>query len=154
LRLVQGAIRLSAHVLAEDGTQLAGQLTGRLLSFDGPDVQALLAQARGWKAFPWLRPLAPSLTPPGGALLRTLTGHTAGVRAVAVTPDGRRAVSASDDQTLKVWDLESGAVIATFSGDGPLDACATAPDGGCSEDTLTIVTGGASGRVHFLRLED
>ena len=34
------------------------------------------------------------------------------VTAVAVTPDGRRVVSASDDQTLKVWDLERGALLA------------------------------------------
>jgi WD40 repeat protein len=27
---------------------------------------------------------------------------------VAVTPDGRRAISASDDGTLKVWELKSG----------------------------------------------
>jgi WD40 repeat protein len=66
---------------------------------------------------------------------------------VAVTPDGRRAVSASSDQTLKVWDLESGELVASFSADGTLAACAVAPDG------LTIVAGGASGRVHILRLE-
>ena len=29
----------------------------------------------------------------------------------------RRAVSASRDQTLKVWDLETGTVITTFSRD-------------------------------------
>ena len=39
------------------------------------------------------------------------------VNAVAVTPDGRRAVSASSDQTLRVWDLESGKEIATFTGE-------------------------------------
>ena len=28
-----------------------------------------------------------------------------------MTPDGRRAVSASEDETLKVWDLEQGALL-------------------------------------------
>src|SRR5208283_298636 len=42
-----------------------------------------------------------------GRELRTLTGHTLGVNAVAVTPDGECVVSASDDHTLKVWDLGS-----------------------------------------------
>ena len=35
----------------------------------------------------------------------TLEGHSRSVTAVAVTPDGQRAVSASWDNTLKVWDL-------------------------------------------------
>jgi len=64
-----------------------------------------------------------------------------------VTGDGRRAVSGPGDQTLKVWDLESGKVVATFSGEGPLYACAVAPDG------VTIIAGEESGRVHLLRLE-
>ena len=38
--------------------------------------------------------------------------------AVAVTPDGRHAVSASEDQTLKVWDLASGAELRTLAGHG------------------------------------
>jgi WD40 repeat protein len=33
------------------------------------------------------------------------------VSAVAVTPDGRRAVSGSHDHTLKVWDLETGQAL-------------------------------------------
>jgi hypothetical protein len=40
------------------------------------------------------------------ALVRDLAGHFGPVVACAVTPDGRRVVSASRDQTLKVWDLE------------------------------------------------
>ena len=38
----------------------------------------------------------------------TLSGHTAGVRAVAVTGDPVRVVSCSDDQTLRVWDGATG----------------------------------------------
>lgn len=33
-----------------------------------------------------------------------------------VTPDGKRAVSASSDWTLKVWDLEAGREIFTLTG--------------------------------------
>ena len=43
--------------------------------------------------------------PPDTTLV--LKGHEAGVRGVAVTPDGTRAVSASADRTLRVWDLTS-----------------------------------------------
>ena len=65
-----------------------------------------------------------------GAELRTLQGHTDGVWAVAVTPDGKRAVSASADQTLKLWDLGSGAELRTLQGhtDG-VRAVAVAPNG-------------------------
>ena len=48
---------------------------------------------------------------------------------MAVTPDGRRAVSASDDNTLKVWDLESGKCMITFIGEGAFLCCAIANDG-------------------------
>jgi WD40 repeat protein len=41
-------------------------------------------------------------------LVATLQGHTSWVAAVAVTPDGRRAISVSADKTLKVWELQSG----------------------------------------------
>jgi WD40 repeat protein len=62
-------------------------------------------------------------------------------------PNGKLAVSGSWDKTLKVWDLESGEVIANFIGESELDAVAIAPDG------LTIIAGEHSGRLHFLRLE-
>ncbi len=47
-----------------------------------------------------------------------------------MTPDGRRAVSGSDDNTLKVWDLERGAELATLEGHGGgVNAVAVTPDG-------------------------
>ena len=82
-----------------------------------------------------------------GTELKTLTGHTDYINAIAITLDAQRAISASYDNTLKVWDLESGKAIATFIGDGALFCCTVAPDG------VTIVAGEASGRLHFLLLE-
>ena len=35
---------------------------------------------------------------------------------MAVFPDGRRVVSASDDKTLKVWDVVTGKCLATLEG--------------------------------------
>ncbi|MDT9296124.1 MAG: WD40 repeat domain-containing protein, partial [Arthrospira platensis PCC 7345] len=69
------------------------------------------------------------------------------VNAVAIAPDGKRAVSASDDKTLKLWDLATGEEIASFTADAGFWACAVAPDG------AGVVAGDESGRVHFLRLE-
>jgi WD40 repeat protein len=65
-----------------------------------------------------------------GRAVATLEGHACGVTACAVTPDGRRVVSASEDKTLKVWNLESGRAVATLEGHaGSVWACAVAPDG-------------------------
>jgi WD40 repeat protein len=50
------------------------------------------------------------------AALHTLAGHSSVVTAVAVTPDGRRAGSASWDNTLKVWELETGRELHTLAG--------------------------------------
>lgn len=44
------------------------------------------------------------------------TGHSAGVTACAVSPDGSFFVSASRDNTLKVWDPTTGGEIRTLSG--------------------------------------
>jgi WD40 repeat protein len=51
-------------------------------------------------------------------------------QAVAVTPDGRHAVSGSDDRTLRVWDLESGHTLRTLQGhESYVAAVVVTPDG-------------------------
>src|SRR5688572_33343044 len=45
-----------------------------------------------------------------------LSGHTGAVLDVALTVDGQRAVSASADSTLRVWDLATGRAHAILVG--------------------------------------
>jgi WD40 repeat protein len=52
------------------------------------------------------------------------------VHAVEVMPHGRWAVSGSEDQTLRVWDLESGQTLRTLQGHKDVvSAVAVTPDG-------------------------
>ena len=115
LRLVQEALRLSAHVLAEHPEELLGQLLGRLLGRQEPGIVPLLANARPLHGRPWLRPLFRCLIAPGQGMVRTLTGHLDWVRALAVLPDGR-VISASNDNTLRIWDAGSGETLRTIDG--------------------------------------
>jgi WD40 repeat protein len=48
--------------------------------------------------------------------LRVLEGHTDRVTAVTVLADGSRALSGSDDRTLRLWDLATGKMLRTFEG--------------------------------------
>ena len=44
---------------------------------------------------------------------RTLHGHTHIVRAIAYSPDGTRIATGSDDNTAKIWDVDSGRELLT-----------------------------------------
>jgi WD40 repeat protein len=58
-------------------------------------------------------------------------GQQGGVKfSVAISPDGRRALSGSEDAVLRLWDLESGDVIREFRGHtGWIFSTAFSPDG-------------------------
>ena len=62
-------------------------------------------------------------------------GHMTLIRSIAFTPDGRQLVSASDDKTIRVWDLASGKTVRTIRGEsapgdaGKVYAMALSPDG-------------------------
>ena len=66
----------------------------------------------------------------GAGQPRRLEGHEAAVAAVAMFPDGRHAVSGSDDGTVGYWDLATASPIARWRGhQGKVAAVAVMPDG-------------------------
>ncbi len=86
LDLIQGALRLSSHVIERDPRQFASQLLGRLLPHVQPQgvfplipaIQQFTSRLTEGAPRPWLRLVWPALHPPGTALLRTLAGHSHG----------------------------------------------------------------------------
>jgi WD40 repeat protein len=82
-----------------------------------------------------------------GRELRTFAGHAGWVKAVALSADGKRALSGSEDGTVKLWDVQTGQVILTFTNDAPIWTCAPS-----ATLPAVIIAGDRVGRVHFLRL--
>ncbi|XXY21628.1 AAA family ATPase [Sorangium sp. So ce216] len=91
------------------------QLRNRCLDMGIGEVRERAEAKLGEHRWSWLRERFP-FSRDSEALLRTLEGHTSLVYGVAVTSDGRFAVSASDDKTLKVWDLATGQPLRTLQG--------------------------------------
>ena len=47
-----------------------------------------------------------------------LRGHTMSVTSVAFSPDGKCIVSGSDDETIRLWDAETGTLLRNTTGTG------------------------------------
>lgn len=75
-----------------------------------------------------------------------MRGHGGPVRALAVTADGRLAISGSFDQSAILWSIDQGAALAVLRfHDGAVNAVAALPDG-------RFATAGEDGRVALWRL--
>ena len=123
LGLLQHALQMSASVLARDKSQLASQLYGRLAGL-GTTWAPFVDELDRYERAPWLQPRSPMLTPPGGNLLYTLSGHTEGVSRLLMAPDGRLITACaggvggigSRDHTVRVWDVEHGTLLHSLEG--------------------------------------
>ncbi|MBZ5521961.1 MAG: TIR domain-containing protein [Acidobacteriia bacterium] len=68
--------------------------------------------------------------PAMSARLQVATGHQNHVLGCAWSPDGRRILSSSADNTLRIWDASSGQTLVTFFGhQNYVWSCAWSPDG-------------------------
>ena len=62
--------------------------------------------------------------------LKTLKGHSEGVKSVAYSPDGTKIVSGSMVGTIKIWDANTGECLKTLEGHKHVvESVAYSPDG-------------------------
>ena len=124
--------------------------SGRLLSFD-VDLSALLAlrSASVTSMYDTGHDGRPLVTEEAEVALSavasqpwraTLAGHTGPLSSAAFTPDGTRIVTASSDQTFKVWDLD-GDVEMSFDHPGEVRSAAVSPAG---QHLLTVGVDGTA----------
>jgi WD40 repeat protein len=80
----------------------------------------------------------------GQSVLGHLEGHDDWVRSVSFSPDGQRILSGSDDQSIRVWDAQTGEMLAMpLVGHGFIVAVSFSPDG------KRIVSGSSDGTVRI-----
>jgi WD40 repeat protein len=72
--------------------------------------------------------------------LRSLTGESLAVFALALSPDGQRLATGGGDGTLRLWDVATSQVVASVKGSSndAIMSLAFSPDG----NTLVAITGG------------
>jgi len=63
-----------------------------------------------------------------GQLVHRLEGHTGAVRGLSLSADATLLLSGSDDETVRLWHLETGAVVKVFPAFSAVNCVAFSPD--------------------------
>jgi len=84
-----------------------------------------------------------------GAVVQTLVGHTARVRAIAYSPDGQLVASGGDDATIRLWNAVTGKNHGSVlrGHQGAVLAVAFASDG------HSVISAGGDGTIRVWKLE-
>lgn len=72
-----------------------------------------------------------------------LVGHTGGITGIEISPDGKHVLSLSNDETARVWTLESGKSIVLHGHTARLNVGSFSPDG------KRIITGSSDGTARI-----
>ena len=84
---------------------------------------------------------------PALKLRHTLRGHTDAVYRLALSPDGCRLASPSQDKTVRIWDTKSGQVLKILKHDSSVICVDWSPDG------ATVATGTGNAKVYLWNAE-
>ena len=119
-----------------------------------PGSKQILTVSRDHKARLWAvnessnRELSWSRGASEAGELTTSPGHLGPLRCVAFSPDGNQAVTGSDDNTARLWDIETGREKQLFRGHaGSVVAVAFSPDG------KYVLTGSLDGSARLWDVE-
>jgi WD40 repeat protein len=117
----------------------------------------------GLFAFLALVPIGAQEKTPTPEILAKLQGHTDAVYAVAYSPDGKMIVTASFDNTLKLWDAATGKELKTYGGTAghtkQVISVAFSPDGsmiasGSTDNTLKVWDVPVNAPIRSLKTND